>query len=114
MRTSSSYVGRKLRAPNWPIRFETPCNAEFDVRGRISLLTENRRSFAVFGFRIDVHCTRPVWMRSSSVPLLLSALVVRVSAAPPTEVEFSADAVEKLTSVGGAAETLTTNALSNN
>src|SRR5690349_5853922 len=96
VRRSSCVVGKKLRAPNWPITLETPGREEFDVRGRISWLIEKRRSLAILGLRIEVHCATPVWMRSFSVPLLLRALVVSVSAPPPTDAEFAAAASLKL------------------
>src|SRR5438034_11239570 len=92
----SGVLGRNLCAANWPMLFVTLGKDELDVRGRTSWLTENRRSLTSAGLTVCVHFATPVCVRSFSVPLLLSALVVSVSAAPPTVAAFSAAASLKL------------------
>src|SRR5438876_11449803 len=96
VRRSSCVVGRKNRETNCPMLFVTFGKDELDVRGRTSWLMEKRRSLTTGGLRISVHCATPVCVRSFSVPLLVSALVVNVSAAPPTDAAFSAAASLKL------------------
>src|SRR6185503_4697288 len=90
MRQSNCVVGRKLTAPKRAKLVEKDGNSELVSRGRSSREYCPRNSFTTVGLKMLANCPTTVFVRSFSVPLFDSALMVFGNSALPVAFAFSA------------------------